>query len=272
MQNQNPVHIDIHIDEIPGILEEFISLAGRDIIVGRKLSKKHKFYPAIEFYLQNKDKNWVDLDIPKFVTDALDVISHFVIVLKPLLVEYSKFIKRPVKELLNVKVIETLSVEAMIASNYVRRGYSVQWPSIFKKDPPDIVIYDLANRVAVDIEVKIKDKAASVETMFDSLSKGLQSLKKRRSNKNERAIIAVHNSKDLHWSKWLEDPDVAKRLHSRLTNEEYNIVSGIIFSGGELIKSEGDKDQEYHTKYVAFRSNAATYQLPRGFLIGSGVV
>ena len=177
---------------------------------------------------------------------------------------------KPIKALLRAKAIGTFSVEAMIASHYVRRGFLIRWLSVFSKDPPDLVIYDPSNKIAVDVEVKIKEGNVSVETMFDSLSRGLQSLKRRDSKSNERAIVVIHNSDDLHWVEWLRDPDVTKRLISRLENDEYKIVSGIVFSGGELVINEKDGGQQYHTKFVAFRSNAATCQLPKRFLTGSG--
>jgi len=260
-----PIPIEIGINQISQIFEEFIDLADRNAIENRGLARRHKFYPAIDFYLNNK-KDWDILNIPKFVMQAANDMGHFVVVLKQLLVDSSK--GKPTRSLLRVDLIESLCSEVLVASNYVRRGYAVAWPSIFKSDPPDLIVYDRKNKIKVDIEIKLREQKPSVETMFDSLSRGLQSLK-RRKIANARAIVAIHNSEDLDWEKWLSDPDVKKRLTSRLENDEYKLISGIIFSGGEIVEEGGKGERQYSTRLVAFRSNAATHQLPVGFLTGS---
>ncbi|HAE36744.1 MAG: hypothetical protein A2Y06_07610 [Omnitrophica WOR_2 bacterium GWA2_37_7] len=252
---------------IPNILGEFLSLLGGENIAIKRLSKKHRLFPVIQFYLKNRDKDWSILEIPDNILLEVNTVGHFVVVLKNILRDagHGKILMNFYK----VNYIDTLCAEAQIASEYLRRRCLIRWPSIFCQDPPDLEIYDPQTKIDVDVEVKVKESKGSVESMFDSLSKGLQSLK-RRINKEKPAIIVVHNKEDLVWEDWLNNDQVKKKLESRLNNKEYSIVSGIIFSGGDsLIQVEGGR--QHCTRYLAYTSLVAKCKLPDGFLVGSDV-
>ncbi len=262
IENNRPYTLAIRTDEFPNYFKEFITLSG--IAVVNKLPRKYRYYEALNYYDSHKYSDWNKLDIPPFVVDAMSELCNFV-ALKELMLKGSK--GKPIKLLQKSNLIGPFCAEAMIVLHYVHRGYHVSWPSVFNLDPPDIIVRDLTNNFAVDIEVKTKEERGSVETMFDSFSRGLQSLKKRR-RVNGMAVIAIHNSDDLGWVDWLKDAAVLTRLESRLRTKDFSIVSGVIFSGGSVIKEEGNSSK-HGTKLVAFRSNAAANPLPLGFLTQS---
>ncbi len=265
--NQNPVqYIDLKIGplDIPRLFDEFIKLAGQETIESRKLSKKHKYYPAINYYLEHKNDDWIHLDIPGWVMSVVNQMGIF-FHLKKVMLAGSR--GKPVRALLKPDLIDPFCQEAMIVSHYLRRFYTVSWNSIHGQDPPDLIVADPKKNIFIDFEVKVKIGKGTIETMFDSLSKGLQSLKRRKSNAtNKMAVVVIHNSDDLNWESWLTDPDVMKRFQSRLSTDDYKIISGVVFSGGENVRNKLDGAREYGTKYAAFRSDAATYPLPYGFL------
>lgn len=257
--------IPIFDKDIPGVIEEFINLLGGENTVIEKLSKKHRFFPLIQFYFLNRKQNWSDLEIPDSILLEVNTIGHFVVVLKNILRDAGR--GKPLMNFYKIDYIDTLCAEAQIASEYLRRGCLIRWNSIFCQDPPDLEILDSRIKLDIDVEVKIKKLKGSVESMFDSLSRGLQSLK-RRVNNEKPAIIVVHNKEDLEWENWLVNDEVKKKLESRLKNSEYAIVSGIIFSGGDfLMQLEGAK--QHCTRFLAYTSHVAKYKLPEGFLIGS---
>ncbi len=219
--------------DIPNIIEQFISLLGGENTVKKKLSKKHRFFQVIQFYFENIDKDWSDLKIPDKILLEINTIGHFALVLKNILHDAGK--GEPLMNFYKIDYIDTLCAESQIASEYIRRGYAIRWNSVFCQDPPDLEILDVATKLDIDVEVKVKESKGSVESMFDSISKGLQSLK-RRVNKEKPAIIVVHNKEDLGWEDWLyNNKDVKNRIVSRLNNSEYAIVSGFIFSGGDFL-------------------------------------
>lgn len=257
--------IPVFDKHIPNIIEEFISLLGGEDIVRKRLSKRHRLFPIIQFYFQNRYRDWSGLEISDSLLFEINTIGHFVVVLKNILRDAGR--GKPLMNFYKVSYIDTLCAEAQIASEYLRRGCLIRWPSIFCQDPPDLEIYDPRTKLDIDVEVKVKKSKGSVESMFDSLSRGLQSLK-RRVNKDKPAIIVVHNKDDLGWEHWLSNAEVKKKLESRLNNKEYTIVTGIIFSGGDfLMQVEGGR--QHCTRYLAYTSLVAKCKLPDGFLIGS---
>jgi len=177
---------------------------------------------------------------------------------------------KPAKCFLVSSMIDSYCAEAMILSNYVRRGYMVQWLSILAIDPPDVVIYDPANKINVDIEVKVKVELPSIKGVFASVNKGLDSLSRREAYRQSNpAIIAIHCPINLGWSKWLTDVDVQGRIQSRLENNKYSIVSGLIFSGGHDASKDEFGSTSFSTHLVGFRSHVAKNPLPFGLLTGS---
>ncbi len=257
-----PSFLTIYTHQLSECFKDFIELAGISQL--RDISKKHKFYQALDYYFKHKNLNWRELQIPAHVLNLANDLAS--IVSLRYLIDVSSGGK-PVKAFQRHELIETYIAEAMIITHFIQRGCNVFWPSIFNTDPPDIVIRDPNNQFSVDVEVKIKKRQGSIETMFDSFSKGLASLKSRR-RANDMSIIVVHNSDDLNWADWLSNPDVLQRLTSRLMTNDYKIVSGVVFSGGSEIKKDSISTG-YSTKLVAFRSNAATHPLPYGFLTSS---
>lgn len=259
--------IAVYDKYIPNIIEEFINLLGGEDAVRKRLSKKHRLFPIIQFYFQNRDRDWAKIMIPDGILLEVNTIGHFVVVLKNILKDAGR--GNPIMSFYKINYIDTLCAEAQIASEYLRRKCIIRWPSIFCQDPPDLEIYDPSSKVDVDVEVKVKESKGTIDSMFNSLSKGLQSLK-RRVNKDRPAIIVVHNKEDLGWENWLVNSEVKKKLESRLNNSEYAIVSGIIFSGGDfLMQLEGAK--QHCTRFLAYTSHVAKCKLPEGFLIGESL-
>lgn len=257
--------VSIFVKDIPFILQEFVDLLGGNDFFKERLSKKHRFFAVYQFYFQNINRDWDGLNIPGGFLFDINIIAHFVLVLKKILKDASSLQSKPLMCFFKTDLIDTLWAEAQIACEYLKRGCIIKWPSIFSKDPPDLEIYDPQSKVDIDVEVKIKESDGTVDSMFNSLSKGLQSLKRRKKNKDKPAIIAVHNKEDLGWEDWLTNNEVIKRLKSRLENQEYKIVSGIIFSGGSRLKCS-ENSKQTGTRYLAYTSLVANYKLPEGFL------
>lgn len=249
--------------DIPILFDSFIKLADQDAINRGELSKKHKYSKAINFYLKHKDDDWQMIERPDWVLSTVNELALFYH-LRPILVAGSH--GKPLRVLLKHDLIDTFYQEATIVSHYIRRGYRVSWNSVFGQDPPDLMVADPAKGLFVDVEVKVKFGKATVETMFDSLSRGLGSLKRRGREANKMAVVAVHNADDLGWEGWLSDLEVQKRLQSRLSDPAYKIISGVVFSGGQTILNHEDGSRQFGTKYVAFRSETANHPLPYGFL------
>lgn len=256
--------IDVNIPHrnIPNIMSEFLDLVGGEQIALKAFSKKHRFFKTVNYCIAHKDEDWTKINRPSFLYRDLDDINNIVI-LKPVLDKFRR--GRPVNLLLRADMINSLCVEAMLAVQYLKRGYLIRWLSAFAEDPPDIRVHSKANKVTIDIEVKTRDGKSDIRSMFNSFSKGYQSLKARKNKKTNPAIVVIHNTEDLGWANWLKDKDVAKRLRTRLESDNYKLVSGVIFLGGSIIKKT-NKTQQYGIQYVAFRSNVASYPLPPGFL------
>jgi len=261
MTKRIPIPINIHSQDIPFILKSFFDLAETS-----KFPKKHRYYSACAFYNKLIEGKCSVHSITQQVKYILNEICHILIMADQLY----KTNKR--KELSRCGKIVTLAAEAQIGSYYKRLGFSVKWLSPTNEDPPDLVVCNPHDKLKVDIEVKIKDETfktknldGAIKAIFASLSKSLASLHNRKHKKNP-AIVAVHADKDLNWPDWLVNPEISKRLESRLILDEYKIISGIIFSGGSDILHIGQGINEYSTKLVAFRSHVAYVQLPRGFL------
>ncbi len=234
-------------------------------MVRRRLLKNHRIFPVVQYYFKYKDEDWSKIEIPDNILLEINAIGHFVIVLKNIIKDAG--CGKPLMRFYKVDYYDTLCAEAQVASEYLRRGYLIRWPSIFCQDPPDLEIYDPETKIDIDVEVKIKESRGSIENIFNSMSKGLQSLKKR-SNKDKPAIIVVHNKDDMGWENWLNNDEVKKRLESRLRNRGYDIVSGVIFSGGNgLMDIDGSK--QHFTRYLAYTSRVAKCKLPKGFLESS---
>ncbi|MFH1231415.1 MAG: hypothetical protein V1709_07965 [Planctomycetota bacterium] len=262
MVTNRPIPYIIKPKDIPKVLEHFTDLAGLN---SNNIPNAYPFKDTFNYYFENKS-NWPQNNPPEYVRQTVSDIS-------PLMLFYERIKKyKPIKRLLKNNFIPSFLFEGMVASNYIRRRYLVRWSSLLGEDPPDIIVGNPKNKIIVDIECKIKDNTIltkdldeSVESMFDSLSKGLQSLKNRK-EPNHMAVVAIHSSKDLYLEKWLQDADVRKRLKSRLSNNEYKIISGIIFSGGDKVVEIQPGVKDYITKLVSIRSNIASYPLPQGFL------
>lgn len=257
-----PIPYKIKTKDIPAVLERFMDLVG---LTSANIPSDYPFKNTFDYYFKNKS-NWPQNNPPEYICQTVSDIS-------PLMLFYERIEKyKPIKRLLKSNFIPSFLFEGKVASNYRLRKYIVKWSSLLDQDPSDLVVCDPQTKTVVDIECKIKDNAIltkdfnkSVESMFDSLSKGLQSLKTRK-QPNNMAVVAIHSPKDLHWERWLSDSNVTQRLKSRLNNTEYNIISGVIFSGGNKILTLADGAKDYTTKLVSFRSNVATYPLPQGFL------
>ncbi|MFH1226984.1 MAG: hypothetical protein V1701_03645 [Planctomycetota bacterium] len=262
MVTNKPIPYIIGIKDIPAALERFIDLAG---LTPANIPNDYPFKSTFNYYFKNKS-NWPQNNHPEYVRQTVSDIS-------PLMLVYERIKKyKPIKRLLKSNFIPSFLFEGEVASNYIRRRYLVRWPSLLGQDPPDLMVCNPISKVVVDIECKVKDNRISskdfddsVKSMFDSLSKGLQSLKNRRQS-NNMAVVAIHSPKDLHWKKWSSDSNVKKRLSSRFNNNEYKIISGIIFSGGNEILPVAAGAKDYTTKLISFRSNVATQPLPQGFL------
>lgn len=253
--------MNVYPQDIPLILKSFFDLAETS-----EFPKKHRFYAACAFYNKLTKGECSVISIPQEVKYILSEICNILIMADQLY----KTNKR--KELSRCGKIVTLAAEAQIGSYYKRLGYSVRWLSPTSEDPPDLVVCNPYNKLKVDIEVKIKDKTfktknfnGAIKAIFASLSKSLESLRNRKHKKNP-AIVAVYADKDLNWPDWLKNPEILKRLESRLRLDEYKIISGIIFSGGSDILRMKQGVKAYNTKLVAFRSHVAYAQLPKGFL------
>ena len=249
-----PIPMDVYPQDIPLILKSFFDLAETS-----KFPKKHRFYAACAFYSKLIKGECSAKSIPQEVKYNLSEICHILIMADQLY----KTNKR--KELSRCSRIATLAAEARIGSYYKRLGYSVKWLSPTSEDPPDLVVCSPYIKLKVDIEVKIKNFNGAIKAIFASLSKSLESLRNRKHKKNP-AIVVVHADKDLNWPDWLGNPQILKRLESRLKLDEYKIISGIIFSGGIDILHMKQGIEAYNTKLVAFRSHVAYAQLPKGFL------
>ena len=267
MPNKNvilnrPLEIAIALKNLPNIFNEF------NCLVNQSVPKNHRFYKAIDFYSKHKDQNWEAIELPDYVLKSADEIAHFVVVLKQAIID--AYDGKPAKGLLDINMIDSYCAEAMMISNYLRRGFLVQWLSIFQKDPPDLRLYHPVDKINIDIEVKVKIEEPSIEGVFDSVSKGLASLKRRGEGRMNPAIIAIHCPIDLGWVDWLNNPEVLVRLRSRLENKEYSIVSGLIFSGGHAINRPGSGVAAFTTKFIGLRSHVAQHPLPKGILTGSG--
>jgi hypothetical protein len=259
------ISIEICIKDIVHILEELVSLFGGEQEFRRRLNKQHRFYPIFFFYFLNRDKNWEQIDIPPTVFSQFDAVTHLYF-LRHALEDARR--RTSIMSFFKNDYIDTLCAEAQILSDYARRGFLVRWSSLFVTYPPDFSVTHPKIGLEVDFELKVKCGRGTVETMFDSVSRGLQSLKRRRVPAERPGVIVVHNPDDLGWEKWLNDRDVQERLTSRLHNSEYSIVSGIIFSGGDNIVPRDGGGQCY-TRYVSFTSLVAKHRLPEGFLSSS---
>lgn len=250
------------IKDIPLLLKKLVDILGGEIEFQKRLPKGHRLNRLFLFYFMNKHMNWEEINIPPEIIFQCNAVGHLW-VLKDILRDakgrttLNRFFRRD--------YIDTFCAEAFILSDYFRRGYYIRWSSLFEQDPPDFVVTDRKFNVEVDFELKVKDGRGTIETMFDSVSKGLQSLKRRKTPAEHPAVIVVHNPDDLEWEKWLSDKDVQTRLASRLHNAEYSVVSGIIFSGGDYLM-ERDGGGQCLTRYLAYTSLVAKYKLPDGFL------
>ncbi len=261
MLKKTPIPMNVYTQDIPLILKSFFDLAATS-----QFPRKHRYYNACVFYNKLIEGKCDASSVPQQVKYILSEICHILIMADQLY----RTNKR--KELSRCGKIVTLAAEAQIGSYYKRLGYSVKWLSPKSEDPPDLIVCNPYNKFKVDIEVKIKDDTFKtknfnevIKAIFASLSKSLKSLQNRKYKKNP-AIVAVHADKDLNWPDWLENPEVLKRLESRLRLDEYKIISGIIFSGGTDILHMKQGIKAYNTKLVAFRSHVAHAQLPKGFL------
>jgi len=254
--------ITMCIKDIPVMLGQLVDVLGGDPQVQKLLSKEHRLYPLFSFYFLNKNKNWEQIDIPPEIVFLCNWAGHLWVFKDALAKAKSR---TSLTRFYRQDYIDTFLAEAAILSDYARRGYYVRWSSLFEQDPPDFAVTDRQFNVEVDFELKVKRGRGTIETMFDSVSRGLQSLKRRKPPAERPAVIIVHNPDDLEWEKWLKDKDVQKRLESRLQNPEYSIVSGIIFSGGDYIM-ERDGGGQCFTRYLAYTSLIAKYKLPEGLL------
>lgn len=261
MTRNKPTPMEIYPQDIPVILRRFFELAKNF-----NFPKNHRFYSACKYYKELTNKKASIKKIPIEVQIILTDICNI------LMMSDQLYNTNKIKEISRCSKIVTLAAEAQIGSYYRRLGYSVKWLSPKSEDPPDLIISNPETKLNVDVEVKIKGDSfktknakEAIKAIFSSLSKSLISLKNRKNKKNP-AIVAVHADKDLNWPEWLHNSEIQKRLESRLKSDEYKIILGIIFSGGDDIDKLKKGVQAFGTKLVAFRSHVASYPLPIGFL------
>lgn len=261
-----PIAQEINKVDIPHIMEKFINLSTGNMPDNFKLSKKHNFYSTFQFYLDNKNNDWNNVEIPDSIISVLGDILHILHLEDNLKEAYGD---QPMPAFLRWKEIETLCVESMIVSNYCRwsniRNFAVRWLSPMEDDPPDIQVYDIMHRTMVDIEVKIKESGKnSTKDIFKSLKSGRESLAKRGASKNP-AIVAVHLQEQKDWSQWFHQDEVKQKLEDFLGNEAYLIVSGVVFSGGDFIEIDPNGSKRSGSSLLAIRSKVASHALPRQF-------
>jgi hypothetical protein len=262
------IQFNVPIHEIPNIVMGFLDLVGIEGSIDGKISKEHRFYEILKFFENSKSKDWTTMSLPDELVQSFNELFNIVIFKKYL---DEKRDGRPLMMFRKVSMIDSLCVEAMLLLEYSKRGYVVDWLSPVSKDPPDIRVYDNKNKLFVDFEVKCRNGDPNIDSAFDLMSKGLKSLKNRKEQVCNPAIIVVHMNYNLDWKLWLSNPEIQQRLFIRFSENEYKIVSGAIFSGGVDIK-KGAGTKQTGINNVTFRSDVANTVLPYGFLNKSGKI
>ncbi len=132
--NHKAPAIPLYDKDIPCIIDEFLELLGGKDVVRRRLLKNHRIFPVVQYYFKYKDDDWSKIEIPDNILLEINAIGHFVIVLKNIIKDAG--CGKPLMRFYKVDYYDTLCAEAQVASEYLRRGYLIRWPSIFCQDPP----------------------------------------------------------------------------------------------------------------------------------------
>ncbi len=251
------VNIEIKPSDVPFVLLEFLKIVGKKNTKNNPISKKHRFYKLFKFYWENRDKKQITL--PENLFESFNEVLS-IVTLKITLPK-----GKPIRMFLDKNMIDSLCIEAVVVMEYLKRGYAVQWLSPIAKDPPDLRVTDKVGSFEVDFEVKFRNESPTTEGAFRLVAKGLKSLQGRKTKENP-AVIVVHNSENLGWADWLEDPIVKEKLSTLLGKKKYRIISGLIFLGGIEIRKDAYSKQ-IGIQLVGYRVDTATKPLPYSFLL-----